>query len=107
MEISPNWVSAAAAVLGVGSTIAGMWIKSAFSSRDELISSQKSAAKLLFDKFDGVNRDLQEYKLHVAESYVNQAALEKLLAPAFAAVERRLETIESDLRRQRDQDARE
>ena len=94
MDLDPRWVSATAAVAGVGTTIAGMWIRSAFAARDELIAATKVSTKLLFEKYDGVSRELQEYKLHVAETYVNQAALEKLLIP----IERRLETIEKDLR---------
>lgn len=94
MEISPGWVSAGAAVGGLVVTVAGFWIRSAFETRDGQIAAVKSTQKILFDKLDSVTRELQEYKLHVAETYVNQAALEKLLMP----VERRLEAIEDDLR---------
>lgn len=95
MEISPGWVSAGAGVAGLVTTVAGMWIRSAFATRDEQIAAIKATQKILFEKLDVVGRELQEYKLHVAETYVNQAALEKLLLP----IERRLETIEQDLRK--------
>lgn len=105
VELSSGWVSAGAAVGGLVVTIAGFWIRSAFEARDERIKAAetlhaadtaavKTTQKLLFEKLDSQGRELQEYKLHVAETYVNQAALEKLLAP----VERRLEAIENDLR---------
>lgn len=96
MEISAGWVSAVAAVGSVITAVAGMWIRSAFTARDEQIIATKTTQKILFGKFDTVNEDLQKYKLHVAETYVNQAALEKLLSP----IERRLENIEKDLRQE-------
>lgn len=57
----------------------------------------KAGVKLLFEKYDVLNSDVQHYKIHVAETYVNQVALEKLLLP----IERRLENIETDLRGKR------
>lgn len=109
MEINPGWVSAGAAVGGLVVTVAGFWIRSAFENRDERIkaletlhiadtTALKTTQTLLFAKLDTQNHELQNYKLHVAETYVNQAALEKLLGP----IERRLETIEGDLRRRDD-----
>lgn len=94
MEINSGWVSAGCAVSGLVVTVAGFWIRSAFEARDGQIAAVKVTQKLLFDKLDTQTRELQEYKLHVAETYVNQAALEKLLTP----IERRLENIEKDLR---------
>jgi len=94
MELSPGWVSAGCAIGGLVVTVAGFWIRSAFEVRDEQITAVKSTQKILFDKLDFQARELQEYKLHVAETYVNQGALEKLLAP----IERRLDAIENDLR---------
>lgn len=58
------------------------------------IGALKATQKLLFDKADHAVSALHEYKLHVAETYVATAALEKMLHP----IERRLEAIENDLR---------
>jgi len=62
--------------------------------RNKLIGAIKLTQKTLFDKFDAALKELNVYKLHVAETYVNEAKLEKLLAP----IHRQLEAIESDLR---------
>lgn len=94
MELNAGWVSASATVAGVIITVAGMWIRSAFATRDEYITAIKSTQKVLFEKLDIVTRELQAYKLHVAETYVNQAALQKMLDP----IDRRLENIEKEMR---------
>lgn len=94
MEISPAWVGASATVVGVVATVATNLVRSAFAERDVQIAATKATQKILFDKLDTQARELHEYKLHVAETYVNQAALEKMLHP----IERRLEAIENDLR---------
>ncbi len=94
MEISAGWVDAGAAVSAVVVTVAGAWIHSAFSSRDERLAALKSTQTILFDKLDAVTNALQVYKLHVAETYVNQAALQKMLDP----IDRRLENIEKEMR---------
>lgn len=95
MTITAGWVTAIATVVGLLVTIAGFWIQSSFASRDAEINSAKGQQSLLFKKYDEFNSDLQKYKLYVAETYVNQAALEKLLLP----IERRLDSIERDLRK--------
>ncbi len=94
MEINSGWVSAIGTVSGVGITLAGMWLRSAFAARDEQIAAAKSTTKVIFEKLDAVTHDLQAYKLHVAETYVNQAALQKMLDP----IDRRLENIEKEMR---------
>lgn len=94
MTIDSGWVTAAATVLGVALTIGGAWIHNSLSSRDEQISSTRAAQKVLFEKLDVVANALQVYKLHVAETYVNQAALQKMLDP----IDRRLENIEKEMR---------
>ena len=87
MELSPGWVTAAAASTSLVGGVLIRWV-------DSSIKSVRTTQKLLFEKSDIAARELQEYKLHVAETYVNQAALEKMLRP----IERRLEAIENDLR---------
>ena len=67
---------------------------SAFSTRDAQIQSMRNSQNVLFNKLDAVVLELHEYKLHVAETYVNEAKLEKLFDP----INRRLENIEDGLR---------
>lgn len=55
----------------------------------------KETQAKLFEKYDAVVRDFNEYKLHVAETYVGEAKLERLIAP----IVNRLDSIERDLRR--------
>ena len=83
MEISPGWVSAGAAVIG---GLIVPWVSNQ-------ISAVKVTQKLLFEKYDKLNSDFNDYKLHVAETYIADAKLEKILRP----IERRLEAIEDDL----------
>lgn len=97
MEINPGWVSACATVAGVVATVAGVLVRGAFHDRDQRLDALKSTQKVLFEKLDLVTHDLNEYKLRVAETYVNQGALEKLLDP----IQRRLEAIENDIRNER------
>lgn len=94
MDINPGWVSASAAVGGIVATVATTLIRGAFADRDGRIEALKSTQKVLFDKLDNVTTALNDYKLHVAETYVNEGNLEKLLEP----ISRRLESIEDDLR---------
>lgn len=84
MELSAGWVSAIAAVFG------GF----IFPLLSNQIRAVKSTQKVLFDKLDKVTSEFNAYKVHVAETYVAEAKLEKMLQP----IERRLEAIEDDLR---------
>lgn len=61
---------------------------------DTDVTALKTTQKLLFEKADKAVSELHEYKLHVAETYVAEGKLEKMLHP----IERRLEAIENDLR---------
>jgi uncharacterized membrane-anchored protein YhcB (DUF1043 family) len=90
MEISAAWVGVGATV---GSIVGGLLLRWV----DGQIASVKATQKLLFEKYDAQEKDLQSYKLHVAETYVNQAALEKALAPMNKA----LEEIKEELREER------
>jgi hypothetical protein len=93
----PGWLTAAASVAGVLGTASAALMHNALASRDEQISSLRTGQKIAFDKIDAQSRDLHEYKLHVAETYVNEAKLEKLFDP----INRRLESIEKGLRDER------
>ena len=106
LEISYGAVGAACTVIGLAGKVVHGLVANALEARDraiadlekrrsEDVAALKATQKILFEKYDLVCDDLQAYKLHVAETYVNQAALEKLLLP----IERRLETIEQDLRK--------
>ena len=77
MEISPSWVSAGVAVLGL---IVG-WLRSVDAAQENRIKEMKETHRTLFSKFDQVNGELREYKTHVAETYVNRVALNEALAP--------------------------
>ena len=98
MEISAGWVEAISAVIAISVTLAGTWLRSTFAARDLRFESLTSATKNLYEKHDHDVAKLNEYKLHVAETYVNLPALEKIFAP----LNRRLENIESELRGARD-----
>lgn len=74
MEVTPGGVSAVVGVLSLVGGGALAWV------RDSL-AAQKATQKVLFEKYDAVCDDLQDFKLHAAETYVNQAALEKALTP--------------------------
>jgi hypothetical protein len=54
----------------------------------------RDTQKILFEKLDAHHKELQDYKLSVAERYVAAGALKEMLAPLVA----RLEGIEHDLR---------
>lgn len=101
MTITAGWVEAAATVATMVAGLAGAWLHSAFSQRDAKIIELEGAHRAtretqgtLFGKYDTVHLELQSYKLHVAETYVNQAALQKMIDP----IDRRLENIEKELR---------
>ena len=99
MDISATGIEAASAVAAVSVTIIGAWLHSAFATRDARLAGLAATAKNLYEKHDEDVAKLNEYKLHVAETYVNLPALEKIFAP----LNRRLENIESELRGDRAQ----
>ncbi len=94
MNVSAGWVEAASGAVAVFVTITGTLLHNAFSVRDARLSGLAATAKNLYEKHDEDVARLNEYKLHVAETYVNLPALEKIFAP----LNRRLESIETELR---------
>ena len=90
MELSPGWVSAGAAIAGLIGGALIRWV-------DGSITAVKNTQKTLFEKLDERGREFQDYRVHVAEIYVAEAKLEKLLDP----LARRLESIEDGLREDR------
>ncbi len=93
----PGWLTAVGTVAGVVGTAGAAFMHSAFAQRDAQIQTLRNSQSALFTKFDAVVTELHEYKLHVAETYVNEQKLEKMLDP----INRRLESIENDLRQER------
>ena len=102
MDISATGVEAASAVAAIAVTIIGAALHNAFATRDERLTALANTAKNLYEKHDDDVARLNEYKLHVAETYVNLPALEKIFAP----LNRRLENIESELRGKHDSSSR-
>lgn len=105
IEITLGTVSTALAIIGTAGKIVHSLVNIALEKRDakllELEGSLKAARetdaatrRILFDKLDAQHNALQDYKLHVAEHYVGEAKLEKLIAPILT----RLDGIERDLR---------
>jgi hypothetical protein len=90
MDISPAWVSAGGTVFfGIGAVLI-KWVSSGF-------HAIKTTQKLLFEKHDEVSKQLQDYKLHVAETYVNREILKEQLAP----INKTLENIQDEMREMR------
>lgn len=85
VEISPAWVSAGCAILGV----VGGWLVT------WIIGPLRAGQKILFEKLDSQTSALQDYKLHVAETYVAEAKLEKM----FLSLNSRLDSIERWMRK--------
>lgn len=97
MELTAAGIGASATVVSVISTVAGLLIRDAFSTRDAKISNLRDSAKLLFDKHDVVVKDINEYRLRVAETYVNREVLHEQLGPINAA----LKEIRDEMREER------
>lgn len=101
MEISPGWVSAGATVaIGVGGVLI-RWVHGSLKDqRDDHaleVSSIKATQKLLFEKNDTHSREFQDYRLHVAETYVNREILKEQLEP----INRALSEIKEEMREER------
>ncbi len=94
MDISAGQVEAAAGVAAIVVAVVGSALHNSFAARDERLTGLAATAKNLYEKHDEDVARLNDYKLHVAETYVNLPALEKIFAP----LNRRLENIESELR---------
>jgi hypothetical protein len=90
MELSAAWVGAGAGVISLIGGALIRWI-------DNSLTAVKATQKLLFDKSDNHGRDLQDYKLHVAETYLTRVALREQLEP----IHKTLEEIKEDLRDER------
>lgn len=70
MNINADSITAGAAVASVVVPIFGYWI-----------SGIKRTQITLFSKHDQLNKELTDYKLEVAKTYINREALNEALAP--------------------------
>lgn len=95
MELNAAWVGAGAGIVSVVGGTLVRWV-------DGAIKAVKATQKLLFEKHDSTERELQNYKLHVAETYVNREVLREQLAPINAG----LKEIRDELRQDRKNDQR-
>lgn len=88
-----TWVGlglTAVSVVGGGITA---WLRNIDARQEKDLEKVRSTQSLLFTKHDSVTRELQEYKLHVAETYINRSMLIELLKP----LEKRLDLIDQRL----------
>lgn len=115
IEISWPAVSGGVVVLSFLGKIAHGLFGSALEKRDEAIeglgedlakkkadhdidvAALKATQKIVFDKLDTVTREHHDYKLHVAETYVNREVLREQLLPINEA----LKEIRHDLQEER------
>lgn len=70
MNINVGIVLAASAVAGVIVPLIASWL-----------NGIKKTQAVMFGKHDALSKDLQDYKLKVAETYVNKEALREALQP--------------------------
>ena len=93
MELTPSWVTAGVSVaVALGGGVAA-WLRGIDNAQESRIYAVKETQKLLFSKLDIVSHTLQEYKLHVAETYVNREILKEQLLP----IHKTLENIQQEL----------
>ena len=94
MEVTPNLaISCISAGIGIVGGISA-WLRSVDAAQEKRIVEVKTTQKVLFDKHDTVAHELQEYKLYVAERYVNREILREQLAP----INKALDSIQQELR---------
>lgn len=109
IDLTLGTVSATLGIAGGIGKIIHSLVNVALEKRDDKIKELESAHRAvretqgtLFGKLDALHREHQDYRLHVAETYIGEAKIEKLLGP----IVNRLERIENDLRGDRERDRR-
>lgn len=109
IEITLGTVSTALAIAGTAGKIIHSLVNVALEKRDAKITELEGAHRavretqsILFGKLDTLHREHQDYRLHVAETYIGETKIEKLLLPVL----QRLDNIERDLRGERADRAR-
>ena len=97
MEVTPA-LAASCVSAGIG-IIGGIsaWLRGVDAAQEKRIVEVKATQKVLFERHDTVLHDLQNYKLHVAETYVNREILREQLAP----INKVLDSIQQELRDER------
>ena len=97
MEVTPALAaSAISAGVAIGGGLAA-WLRGIDAAQEKRISEVKSTQKVIFEKHDAIVRDHQEYRLYVAEKYVNREILREQLAP----INKALDSIQQELRDER------
>ena len=81
MKIDSGIITAACAIIALVGGALTAWIN------HQLIAI-KNTQKLLFNKHDEIIKDLSNYKLHVAESFVNREVLKEALQPIYKSLDR-------------------
>lgn len=90
MEISPGAIGAGATVCSLVGGVLVRWISGS-------VDGVRATQKILFEKLDDQAKAVQEYKLHVAETYVNRDVLREQLVP----IHETLKEIKEELREER------
>lgn len=105
IEITLGTVSTALGIAGAAGKIIHSLVNVALEKRDDKIRELEGAHRAvrdtqstLFGKLDALHREHQDYRLHVAETYIGEAKIEKLIMPIL----QRLDNIERDLRGERE-----
>ena len=80
--------------LGVIALVGGAAVRWA----NEQFRAIKSTQKVLFEKKDDLDRALNEFKLDVAQNYVNREAMKEALNTALAPIVERLKELHEDFR---------
>lgn len=94
MEVTPALAaSCISALIGIGGGISA-WLRSVDAAQEKRIGEVKLTQKVLFDKHDDVVNSFQDYRLYVAEKYVNREVLREQLAP----INKALDAISQELR---------
>jgi len=92
MNVEISW-PAVGVGLSAGTAAGGLLIRWV----NESMGAAKAARAILFDKYDQLDRKLQDHRLHVAEVYLTRTALREQLEP----IHKTLEEIKEDLRDER------
>lgn len=97
MEVTPGL---AASTISAGVAVCGgiaAWLRAVDAAQEKRIVDVRATQKVLFEKHDNIVNQLQTYKLHVAETYVNREILREQLLP----INKALDSIQQELRDER------
>lgn len=94
MEITPGWAAVTISAIGMIGAGVATWLRTIDSTQEKALNGIKATQITLFTKHDEVSTSLHNYKIHVAENYVNREILKEQLAP----ISRALDNIQEDLK---------